>query len=122
MENLFCTTIKQVNKKWLVISLDRNKKVINKKTFKILKEAQEYQDIIHHGYPLRRKEDCKGKPRIKHNNTDVKKLWNLAKNRVFAYRTVHDIFKNDVDGYIVFNSKYAYEKYKEFEYTTLAMY
>jgi hypothetical protein len=60
--------------------------------------------------------------KIEHSNTDVSKLWMLARNGVFSHRTVEKIFDNDEDGYIVFNSKESYEKYKEFQYSTLAMY
>ena len=59
---------------------------------------------------------------IEHSNTDVRKLWNLARNKVIAYQTVHSIFNNDIDGYIAFNSKQTYELYKRFEYSTIAMY
>lgn len=59
---------------------------------------------------------------IEHNNTDVKKLWNLAKNGVFSYQTIHKIFNNENEGFITFNSKYSYDKFKEFEYSTLAYY
>ena len=59
---------------------------------------------------------------IKHSNTDVRKLWNLSKNGMLSKKTVERIFENDVDGMIVFNSKYTYEKFKQLEFTTLAMY
>ena len=57
---------------------------------------------------------------IKHNNTDVKKLWNLAKNGIFSYQTEHKIFNNENDGFITFNSKYAYDKFKQHEFTASA--
>jgi hypothetical protein len=60
--------------------------------------------------------------KIEHSNTVVSKLWMLAKNGVFSRKTVERIFENDEDGYIVFNSKESYEKYKKFEYSTIAMY
>jgi hypothetical protein len=63
-----------------------------------------------------------GKYKIEHTNTDVHKLWMLAENGVFSRRTVEKIFQNNEDGYIVFNSKESYDKYKELEYSTLAMY
>lgn len=59
---------------------------------------------------------------IKHNNTDVHKLWRLAANGILDKRTVYRIFENDVPGYIVFNSKRTYDLFKRFEYSTLAMY
>ena len=59
---------------------------------------------------------------IKHNNTDVSKLWNLAKNGVFSYHTVRKIFDNENDGFITFNSKYSYDKFKQHEFTTSAYY
>lgn len=60
------------------------------------------------------------KYKIKHNNTDVRKLWNLAKNGIFSYQTIHKIFNNENDGFITFNSKYSYDKFKKYEFTTHA--
>lgn len=60
--------------------------------------------------------------KIEHSNTDVRKLWMLADNGVFARKTVEKIFDNNEDGYIVFNSKQTYDTYKKFQYSTLAMY
>lgn len=60
--------------------------------------------------------------KIEHSNTDVRKLWNLADNKVIARKTVENIFKNNVDGYIVFNSKQTYDTFKRFEYSTLALF
>lgn len=60
--------------------------------------------------------------RIERNNTDVKKLWYLAYNGVIDRRTVSRIFERSEDGYIVFNSKMIYDRFKTFEYSTLAMY
>lgn len=60
--------------------------------------------------------------KIPHSNTDVSKLWLLAYNGVIDKRTVNNIFNNDVDDHIVFNSKLIYDLYKRFEFSTLAMY
>jgi len=60
--------------------------------------------------------------KIEHSNTDVRKLWMLADNGVFARKTVEKIFENNKDGFIVFNSKQTYDTYKKFQYSTLAMY
>lgn len=62
------------------------------------------------------------KYKMEHSNTDVKKLWNLAKNGVFDIKTVKNIFDNDTDGFITFNSKYSYDKFKQYEFSTSAMY
>lgn len=59
---------------------------------------------------------------IEHSNTDVRKLWTLAHNGVFAHATVKHIFENDVDDKIVFNSKYAYDTWMKFKNTNLALY
>ena len=61
---------------------------------------------------------------IKHSNTDIRKLWNLASNGIFARKTVERIIEESckVDDLIVFNSKQSYDKFKKFEYTTFAMY
>jgi hypothetical protein len=61
------------------------------------------------------------KYRIEHSNTAVRKLWTLARNGIFSYKTINDIFKNEEDGYIVFNSKKTYERFKEYQYSPLAM-
>lgn len=58
--------------------------------------------------------------KIEHSNTDVRKLWKLAANGVMDRRTVSKIFDNSADGYIVFNSKAIYERFKQFEYSSLA--
>jgi hypothetical protein len=63
-----------------------------------------------------------GKFKIEHSNTDVKKLWMLARNGVFSHKTVTKIFASESTQYIVFHSKRSYEKYKEFQYSSLAMY
>lgn len=60
--------------------------------------------------------------RIERNNTDVKKLWYLANNGVIDHRTVSRIFESSEDGFIVFNSKMIYDRFKLFEYSTLALY
>lgn len=61
--------------------------------------------------------------KIPHSNTDVRKLWNLADNKVLSVKTVENIFKNDNEpGFIVFNSKRTYETFKQFEFSNLAMF
>ncbi|MEJ7218446.1 hypothetical protein [Staphylococcus gallinarum] len=62
------------------------------------------------------------KYKIEHSNLDVNKLWNLAKSGVFDIKTIENIFKNDNDGFITFNSKYSFNKYKQYEFSTSAMY
>ena len=63
--------------------------------------------------------------KIHYDNTNVKKLWNLAKNGIFNYRMVKDILINinesDPD-YIYFKSERSYKKFKELEFSSLAMY
>lgn len=51
------------------------------------------------------------KYQIEHSNTDVRILWTLARKGYLSYKTVHNIFKNEIDGYITFNSKRTYEKF-----------
>lgn len=58
---------------------------------------------------------------MERSNTSVKKLWMLARNGVLSYETVKNIFKNEEDGFIVFNSKRSYEKFKEHEFSASAM-
>lgn len=70
----------------------------------------------------------KEKYKIKHSNTDIRKLWNLARNGVFAYATVNSImetsdeYSNEYESYIVFNSKRSFDKFKKFEFSASAMY
>lgn len=59
---------------------------------------------------------------IEHSNTDVRKLWNLAKNNVLSYTAVHNTL-DDTDGNtIVFKSKHTYKIFKQFEFSASAMY
>lgn len=58
---------------------------------------------------------------IEHSNLVVSKLWNLAKNGVFDYRTVEGIVKDSDGHYLIFNSKASYDKFKEYEYSNLAI-
>lgn len=58
---------------------------------------------------------------ISHSNTDVKKMWNLVKNGILDRKTVDDILSNTDGFYIFFDSEETYNKYKEFEYSSLAM-
>lgn len=60
--------------------------------------------------------DNEARYRIEHNNSDVKTLWLLAKNGIMSYQTVHNIFKNESDEYIIFNSKRTYKKFMEHRY------
>lgn len=63
--------------------------------------------------------------KIYYDNTNVSKLWNLAKNKIFDYRMVKDILKNvnKNDPYhIYFKSERSYKKFKELEFSSLAMY
>ncbi|MFQ3843300.1 hypothetical protein AABD41_01475 [Staphylococcus pseudoxylosus] len=62
------------------------------------------------------------KYKMENSNTDVRKLWNLARNGVLSYQTVHKIFENDCVGVITFNSKRTYDKFKQYEFSTSAMY
>lgn len=63
--------------------------------------------------------------KIYYDNTNVKKIWNLAKNGVFDYRMIRDILSNvdKSDPYhIYFKSEHSYKKFKAFEFSSLAMY
>lgn len=63
--------------------------------------------------------------KIYYDNTNVKKLWNLAKNGVFDYRMIKtilsEVHKSESD-YIYFKSEHSYRKFKALEFSTLAMY
>ena len=59
---------------------------------------------------------------IEHSNTDVRKLWNLAKNNILSYTAVHNTL-DDTDGNaIIFKSKHTYKIFKQFEFSASAMY
>lgn len=63
--------------------------------------------------------------KIYYDNTNVKKLWNLAKNKIFDYRMVREILENvnERDPYhIYFKSERSYKKFKELEFSSIAMY
>ena len=60
--------------------------------------------------------------KIELNNTDVSKLWMLARNGIFSKSTVERILDNSDDEYIVFNSRELYEKFRKFEFSASAMY
>ena len=61
--------------------------------------------------------------KINYDNTNVKKLWNLAKNGIFDYRMVRNIISNidESDDYIYFKSERSYKMFKETEFSTLAI-
>lgn len=59
---------------------------------------------------------------IEHSNTDVRKLWNLAKNGVLSYTAVHNTLDDTDLKTIVFKSKHTYNVFKENEFSSLAMY
>lgn len=59
---------------------------------------------------------------ITKNNTEISKLWNLAKNGLFDRRTINKIIENSTDDKIVFSSKNSYEKYLKLQYSTSALY
>lgn len=63
-----------------------------------------------------------GEYKIEHNNTDVRKLWMLARNGIFSRSTVDKMLGNSSDEYIVFNSREAYEKFRKYEFSASAMY
>lgn len=60
--------------------------------------------------------DNEARYKIEHSNSDVQKLWLLAKNGIIGYQTVHNIFKNESDEFIIFNSKRTYDKFMEYRY------
>ncbi|AAX92264.1 hypothetical protein [Staphylococcus phage APTC_SA_12] len=59
--------------------------------------------------------------KIEKNNSDIKTLWNLAKNGYMSYQTVHNIFKNESDEFIIFNSKQTYNKFMKLRYNRSAI-
>ena len=60
--------------------------------------------------------------KIELNNTDISKLWMLARNGIFSKSTVYKIIDNSNDEYIIFNSRESYEKFRKFEFSASAMY
>lgn len=60
--------------------------------------------------------DLEARYKIEKNNSDVRTLWLLAKNGIMSYNTVKNIFKNQSDKYIIFNSKRTYDKFMEHRY------
>ena len=59
---------------------------------------------------------------IERTNTDVRKLWNLSYNGIFDKRTINKIFEKSNIDVITFNSKYAYDKYLRYQFSTFAYY
>ena len=59
---------------------------------------------------------------IERNMTDVRKLWFLADNGIFDKRTINKIFDQSNIDVITFNSKYAYDKFIQFQFSTFAYY
>lgn len=60
--------------------------------------------------------DNEARFRIEKNNSDVKTLWALARNGYMSYQTVRNIFKNESDKFIIFNSKKTYDKFMQHRY------
>ena len=57
---------------------------------------------------------------ISRDNTTVSKLHNLASNSIFDKRTVKKILEISGDSELVFSSEYAYNKFKDFEFSMFA--
>lgn len=75
-------------------------------------DTHEEAELNHRKYT----NDNEARFRIEKNNSDVKTLWLLAKNGYMSYQTVHNIFKNESDRFIIFNSKRTYDKFIENRY------
>ena len=80
-------------------------------------DTHEQAELNHRKYT----NDNKARYRIEHTNSDVKTLWALAKNGYMSYQTVHNIFKNVSDNFIIFNSKRTYNKFMELRYNRNAI-
>lgn len=65
--------------------------------------------------------DNKARYKIEKNNSDVRKLWTLARNGYMSRKTVHNILENESDEFIIFNSKRTYEKYLNLRYDRSAI-
>ena len=57
---------------------------------------------------------------ISRDNTNVKKLHNLASNGLFDKRTIKHILEVSNDSELVFSSEYAYNKFKDSEFSMFA--
>ena len=57
---------------------------------------------------------------INRDNTDIKKLHNLASNGLFDKRTVKKILEVSGDSELVFSSEYTYNKFKDSEFSMFA--
>ncbi|XWX31194.1 hypothetical protein WGPJNHAJ_CDS0147 [Staphylococcus phage PG-2021_19] len=80
-------------------------------------DTHEEAELNHRKYT----NDNKARYRIEHSNSDVKTLWALAKNGYMSYQTVRNIFKNESDRFIIFNSKQTYNKFMELRYNRSAI-
>lgn len=80
-------------------------------------DTHEEAELNHRKYT----NDNKARYRIEHSNSDVKTLWSLAKNGYMSYQTVRNIFKNESDRFIIFNSKQTYNKFMELRYNRSAI-
>ncbi|QXV86226.1 hypothetical protein [Staphylococcus phage SAPYZU_15] len=69
----------------------------------------------------RHEADMQARFKLRKDNTRVRILWTLAKKGYFDYRTVHNIFKNESEDYIIFNSAQSYNKFRELENNTSAI-
>ena len=75
-------------------------------------DTHEEAELNHRKYT----NDNAARYRIEHSNDDVRTLWLLAKNGFMSYQTVHNIFKNESDRFIIFNSKKTYDKFMKHRY------
>lgn len=75
-------------------------------------DTHEEAELNHRKYT----NDNEARYKIEHNNSNVKTLWLLAKNGYMSYQTVHNIFNNHSDNFIIFNSKRTYNKFMENRY------
>ena len=57
---------------------------------------------------------------ISRDNTNVSKLHNLASNGLFDKRTIKHILEVSNDSELVFSSEYAYNKFKDSEFSMFA--
>lgn len=109
---------KRTNKKYTIFGYYHTKTTVTspegKQSVRLFEfpDTHEEAELNHRKYT----NDNKARYRIEKNNSDVKTLWLLAKNGYMSYQTVHNIFKNQSDKFIIFNSKRTYDKFMEHRY------
>ena len=109
---------RRTNKKYTIFGYYHTKTTVTRsdgaKSVRVFEfpDTHEEAELNH----LKYTNDNEARYRIEHSNDDVRTLWLLAKNGIMSYQTVKNIFKNESDNFIIFNSKRTYDKFMQHRY------